>query len=81
LEDWKKEHAEALNAIAAHDAQIYYKEEGLREGRKEGREEGREESLLTTIKSMLKEKCSFNLISKVTGKSIEEIKDIEKSMV
>ena len=73
LEQWKKDNAEALNAIARYDAEVYYREEGLKEGKNT--------AITEIIKSMLKEKCSLNLISKVTGKSEEEIKEIEKSMI
>jgi len=86
LEEWKKEHAEALNAIARHDAEIYYrnegKEEGRIEGRIEGRQEGIQEGLHNALKAMtmLKEKRPLDLISKVTGVSIQEIKNIQKNM-
>ena len=52
----------------------------IREGNRISKEEGIEETLIKTIKSMLKEKISYELISKITGKSINEIKEIEKSM-
>ncbi len=42
------------------------------------REEGMEEKTFDVIKNMLKEKASYEFISKVTDKSIEEIKKIEK---
>ena len=47
---------------------------------KNARAEGKEETLIDTIKSMIKEKATYKFISKVTGKSIEEIKKIEESM-
>lgn len=43
-------------------------------------EEGIEIGIMNTIQTMLKEKCSFNFISKITGKSIEEIKKIKDTL-
>ena len=76
LEQWKRDNAEALNAIAAHDAQIYYREEGLREGRAEGIKE----NVTKTIKNMLNKKCSLDFISEVTGSNKDEILEIKKTM-
>ena len=45
-----------------------------------GINQGKEETLTDTIKSMLKEKLSYDLISKITGKSLNEIKKIEESL-
>lgn len=45
-----------------------------------GISQGKEETLTDTIKSMLKEKLSYDLISKITGKSLKEIKKIEESL-
>ncbi len=44
------------------------------------REEGMEEKTFDVIKNMLKEKASYEFISKVTDKSIKEIKQIEKNI-
>ncbi len=44
------------------------------------REEGKEENTISIIKSMLSEKIDYNTISKITGKTIEEIKEIENNM-
>ena len=43
------------------------------------REEGKEENTISIIKNMLSEKIDYNTISKVTGKTMEEIKEIKKS--
>ena len=72
LDDWKREHADVLNEMVRHDM--------LENAREEGIQEGEEKKLISTIKSMLKEKCSVNLISKVTGKTLHEIKEIQQSM-
>lgn len=41
---------------------------------------GFNDGILKTIKSMLREKMDYSMISKITNKSIEEIKKIEKSL-
>ena len=46
----------------------------------EGLNEGINQNTTKIIKSMLMENTDYKFISKVTGKSIEEIKEIEKSM-
>jgi len=51
----------------------------IKEGLKEGREKGREETIRDTVKAMLKNNANYEFISKVTGKSIDEIKKIENS--
>ena len=53
--------------------------EGNRISREEGIEQGISQNTIDTIKKMLKEKISYELINKITGKSIKEIKEIEKS--
>ena len=50
------------------------------DGKKAGYAEAIEENTLKMIKSMLKEKIDYNVISKVTNKSIDEIKEIEQSL-
>ena len=55
-------------------------QEGMEKGLQEGMEKGINEEKLSTIKNMLKEKISYETISKVSGKSIEEIKEIENAM-
>lgn len=59
-------------------------EQGLEEGRikglSEGRAEGRAENTIITIQAMLENGLDYEIISKVTNKSIDEIKEIEKSM-
>ncbi len=60
------------------------KAEGLSEGRTEGRAEGITEGIesnkIEMIKNMLKENTDYEYISKISGKTVEEIKKIEKSM-
>ena len=54
--------------------------EGKAEGKAEGREEGRIEEKIQIIKKMLNKKTDYNYISEISGKTIEEIKEIEKNM-
>ena len=77
LEQWKKDNAEALNAIARYDAEVYYREEGLKQGIKEGKIA----AITETIKSMLNKNFSLEVISDITGKTEEEIKEIKNSMM
>ena len=44
------------------------------------KEQGIEDRNKEVIISMLKEKINYEIISKVTGKTIEEIKEIEKTI-
>ena len=60
-------------AKMVYDSDIAY-------AKKEGLELGLEVNKIEVIKNMLKENTDYNFISKITGKSIEEIKDIESNM-
>ena len=53
-------------------------EEGMELGIKKGIEQGIEQNKIDMIKEMLYQKANYNFISKVSGKSIKEIKSIEK---
>ena len=68
-----------LDLIAEMDGKRIAKEEGISLGREEGISLGREETITSTIKSMLENNIDYETISKVTGKTIEEIKEIENS--
>ncbi len=86
---WEKE---KLDALVEHNVKEDARktghkeglEEGRREGRKEGKAEGRKEGIETSkiemIKNMLNKKIDYETISEVSGKSIEEIKEIEESI-
>lgn len=52
-------------------------EKGIQEGEKAGQERGRKQRELEIAKNMLKEGLDLQLISKVTGLTIQEIQDIE----
>ena len=49
-------------------------------GYQTGKEDGKETATIEMIKNMLNEKIDYNTISKITGKTIEEIQEIEKNM-
>ena len=66
-----------LREFLEHDTREFYKNLGP----EEGRAESIAENVAKIIISMVKEKCSFSLISKVIGKSINEIKEIKKTMM
>ena len=82
---WEKE---KLDAMVEHnvkeDARKTGHKEGLEEGRKEGRKEGREEGVeinkIEMIKNMLNKNTDYEYISEISGKTLEEIKEIEKNM-
>ena len=56
------------------------RKEGIKEGRKEGIKEGRETNQKEVIINLLKKRIDYETISDVTGKSVEEIKKIEKTI-
>jgi predicted transposase YdaD len=63
------------------DELFYYDKKELEKQRDEReRREGREEEKVDIIKKMLIENIDINIIAKVTDKSIEEIKEIQKSI-
>jgi len=63
-----------------------FRQEGLEKGFEQGRvegiergiEQGIEKGIIDTIKSMLKNELSYETISEITNKTIDEIKEIEK---
>lgn len=84
LHDWEWEKMAELKEA---EEKLYYenmiKEEvkkGIEQGIEQGIEKGKNENIITTIKEMLKNNLDYKLISKITNKSIKEIKEIEHSM-
>ena len=69
LHEWEKEKMDAMVERAIE-----------RESLKQGLEQGKEENKIEMIKSMLKKEMSYQDISEISNKTIEEIKEIEKSM-
>ena len=51
-------------------------EEGIKKGKEEGIKEGIKETQISMAKNMKKDKVDFNIISKYTGLSIEEIEKL-----
>ncbi len=68
MQQWMLEENERLK----NEGQLSY-------AREEGIEEGSKIKEIDLIKSMLTERVDYNIISKVTGKTVEEIKEIENS--
>ena len=64
---------------AIKDGKAEGREEGLAEGREEGLAEGKEEGIILVIKNMLRNNVDLEFISKVTNKSVDEIKVISNS--
>ena len=68
------------DALIDYEEQQMYLEEGREEGREEGYISGAEDTKIEIIKTMLKNKYKYEEISKISGKKIEEIKKIEKTL-
>ena len=75
---------EILKAWNEERNQIWKEEMTLKKSYKRGIDEGKEEGIneekLSMIKSMLKKKLDYTIIADVSGKSVEEIKEIENTM-
>ena len=69
LEDWMWEEHYRLKEIDERNTAL-----------QEGREEGIKDKTKEVIINMLKKKMDYNVISEITGKTIDEIKKIEKDM-
>ena len=55
-------------------------QKGIEKGMQKGIEKGTEKTKLDVIKSMLRNHLEYEMIAKVSNKSIREVKEIEKSM-
>ena len=53
---------------------------GYQKGKLEGIEQGAESKTIEMIKNLLLQDIDYNIISSASGKTIEEIKEIEKNM-
>ena len=69
---WEKEKMDALVEHA--------EKEEARKRVEEGIAEGRETSKIEMIKNLLLQNVNYDIISNASGKTIEEIKEIEKNM-
>ena len=84
LREWQLQDAK-LKIIEENNAEKRrIHKEGIKQGKKEGIQEGlqkgAEESKKEVIINMLRKKLDYTIISEVTGKTIEEIKEIEKDI-
>ena len=68
------------NRLREEDILNTAKGEARREGWEEGIEEGIETNTTELIKNMLIKKYTYKDISEITGKTIEEIKEIENKV-
>lgn len=77
-----KGYYEELREEALKEGHVQGKREGIEQGKKEGIKEGIEqgsrENTIHIVKNMLDESMDINLISKLTGLTIEEISKIKK---
>ena len=73
LHDWEREKWDKI--IRDKEIEIS-KQEGIDIGMQEGKQEG----IMAIIKNMLNNSFTLNQISEATGKSINEIKKIAKTM-
>ena len=81
VKDWVWEENARIrynNDIAAAEEQGL--EQGIEQGIEKGIEQGIESNKREIIVSMLNKKMDYNTISEITGKTIEEIKEIEDSI-
>ena len=69
------------NHIEEQKNHIEEQKNHIKEQEKNIRNESREEGIISTIKSMIKNKLTLEVISKITGKSIKELKNIQKNMI
>ena len=72
---------EELVAAWRRERNERWKRESIENGIREASEEkGKEEEKISIIKSMLNEKLDYDFISKITGKTTEEVKEIENNI-
>ena len=80
----KSRDKDVLEAVKLEDSIEYrfelVEEDAYNRGMEQGIMQGIEQKELDMIKSMLENKLDYKTISKISGKSIEEIKEIENSM-
>ena len=80
LREWQLQDAK-LKIIEENNAEKRrIHKEGIKQGKKEGKIEGAEESKKEVVINMLNEGMNYDIISKITGKTIEEIKEIESNI-
>lgn len=78
LTDWIVE----SNAKLKLNSELSYAEEkGIEKGIKEGTRQGEEKKALEVVKNMLNKGLDYSIISEVTGKTMNEVKQIEKGLL
>ena len=73
LHEWEKEKMDELTKLA-------YEEDGHKKGLEQGFADGANHEKREIAKSMLNDNLPFDVISKYTNLSFEEIKKIEKNL-
>ena len=71
-------HKEKLRLAEIDEFRELGHEEGLKEGLEKGKQEGSLEKSIETAKKMLQDNLDFNIISKYTDLSIEEVEKLKK---
>ena len=79
-EFFKEWELKKLNELVKYTSEKNLKEDARREGLQEGREEGRNELSNEHIVGMLKENIDIEVISRITGKTTEEIMVIRENI-
>ena len=77
LHEWQRE---KLDDLVAYNREQYAIKTGMAKGIEQGIEQGIKQNTIDTIKELLKNNIEIDIISKVTKKSIDEIKNIEESI-
>ena len=85
VKDWMWEENDKLryyNDLKASEEQGIEKgiEQGIEQGIEKGIEQGIEDKSKEVVINMLNEGSDYNFISKISGKTIEEIKEIENDI-
>ena len=75
--EWHKIETERVVKLAAQEELEELKQSYIKEGLEEGIERGIEQGIEQTAINMLKENIDINIISKVTGLNISQIKELE----
>ena len=77
-----EEEVRAMDAMVMHDEEVNRKKEiekfkqELEEAKHTSLEQGIEQNKITMVKNMLKEKMSYDMIKRVSGLSMDKIKEI-----
>ena len=78
LHEWEKE---KLDEMVAYNREQQALKDGIKQGIEQGIEQGIKQNIEQTIKEMLKNNLDLKLIAKVTNKSVDEIIEIQDSII